>query len=113
MLHINLHKSIPIFTLTKEGLLERFYAFAVQNDIDIPKHSDFSNRFYLSGENTEEIRRFFSSTMVRFFESNSYYHVESDGEGLLIFNKERVASIKEIKQLLDFGIRLEAQILKE
>jgi len=113
MLHINLSKDIPSFTLTKEGLLERFFALAGQKDIDIPNQSDFSSRFYLSGDKTKEIQNFFDNKLVRFFESNSYYHVESNGNGLLIFNKERVASIKEIKQLLDFGIRLETQILQK
>ena len=42
----------------------------------------------------------------RFFESNPYYHIESNKEGILICNKERIASIKEIKGLLDFGVRL-------
>ena len=113
MLHINLSKDIPSFTLTKEGMLERFFALAGQKDIDIPNQSDFSSRFYLSGDKTKEIQNFFDNKLVRFFESNSYYHVESNGNGLLIFNKERVASIKEIKQLLDFGIRLETQMLQK
>ena len=33
-------------------------------------------------------------------------------DGLLIFSKERIASIKEIKALLDFGVRLNAIINK-
>ena len=112
MLHIKLPKKTPRFTLIKEGLLERFYALAGQRDINIPNQKEFSNRFYLSGENSLEIQAFFTENLVRFFESNPYYHVESNGDALLVFNKERIASIKEIKQLLDFGSRLEAKILE-
>ena len=106
MLYIKVSKKIPAFTLDKEGLMERFYALAGYEDIDFDSHADFSNRFYLKGENPEEIRAFFTNELIRFFESNPYYHVESNKEGVLICNKERIASIKEIKGLLDFGIRL-------
>jgi hypothetical protein len=45
-----------------------------------------------------------------FFESNPYYHIESNGNALLIIGKERLASIKEIKALFDFGKRLKSTI---
>ena len=106
MLFIKTSKIIPVFTLNKEGLLERLYALAGYEDIDFKSHKDFSNRFYLRGESPKEIKDFFTNELVRFFESNAYYHVESNKEGVLICNKERIASIKEIKALLDFGIRL-------
>ena len=106
MLYFKVSKKIPAFTLDKEGLMERLYALAGYEDIDFDSHIDFSNRFYLRGENPEEIKAFFTSELVRFFESNPYYHIESNKEGILICNKERIASIKEIKGLLDFGVRL-------
>lgn len=111
MLYISLSDKTPEFVLYKEGFLERLYALTGQKDIDFPEYEDFSNRFYLSGENPSQIRQFFTENIIRFFESNPYYHVESNGSGLLIFAKERVASVKEIKQLLDFGVRLEAKML--
>ena len=55
---------------------------------------------------------FFTDDLIRFFESNPYYHVESDKKGILIYNKERVASIKEVKALIDFGVRLNQLINK-
>ncbi|MGA1225833.1 MAG: SulP family inorganic anion transporter [Tamlana sp.] len=110
MLHIDLHYAIPEFTLDREGFLEKVYALAGFKDIPIENHSDFSNRFYLLGENEAAIASFFNDNVTRFFESNPYYHVESNGNALLIFGKERLASIKEIKTLLDFGKRLKQVI---
>ncbi len=112
MMYINTSSDIPEFALTKEGLLERLYALAGQKDINIPEFDDFSDRFYLIGDNPKKIRAFFTEKIVRFFESNPYYHVESNGSGLLVFSKERVAGVKEIKQMLDFGLRLQTQISK-
>ncbi|AUP79491.1 SulP family inorganic anion transporter [Flavivirga eckloniae] len=106
MLHIKLNQAIPEFTLDREGFLEKVYSFAGFKDIPIQNHSDFSKRFYLLGDNEEAITAFFDDDLVHFFESNPYYHIESNGESLLIFGKERLASIKEIKALFDFGKRL-------
>ncbi len=106
MLHITLTDSIPEFTLDREGFLERVYAFAGFKDIPIQNHSDFSRRFYLLGDNEEAISNFFTNDLVHFFESNPYYHVESNGNALLVFGKERIASVREIKALFDFGKRL-------
>ncbi|MBT8266127.1 MAG: SulP family inorganic anion transporter [Bacteroidia bacterium] len=106
MMHIALDDVIPQFTLDREGLLERFYSFAGFKDIPIIDHPDFSNRFYLLGDDELAIRNFFRTELVHFFESNPYYHVESNGSSLLLFGRERLASLKEIKALLDFGNRL-------
>ena len=110
MLYIKLTDVIPEFTLDREGFLEKVYAFAGFKDIPIQDHEDFSNRFYLLGEDEQSIKQFFSDDITHFFESNPYYHVESNGEALLVFNKERLSSIKEIKALYDFGKRLKQVI---
>jgi carbonic anhydrase len=112
MLYIKTSSSVPVFKLDREGLLERLYALAGYRDIDIENHVDFSKRFYLRGENEHDIRAFFTDELVLFFESNAYYHIESSKDGVLVFSKERIASIKEIKALLDFGFRLNAIINK-
>ncbi|WP_375238451.1 SulP family inorganic anion transporter [Aurantibacter sp.] len=111
MFYLDLYKNIPEFTLDKEGFLEKAYAFAGYTDINVDKHPDFSKRFYLLGKNSQQIKQFFSNELVHFFESNPYYHVESNGKSLLIFSKERVASLKEIKALLYFGKQLRDLIL--
>ncbi len=110
MLHIKLDKNIPEFTLDREGFLEKVYAFAGFKDIPIKNHTDFSYRFYLLGEDTQAIQQFFTDQITHFFESNPYYHIESNGKDLLVFQRERLASIKEIKALYDFGKRLKQVI---
>jgi MFS superfamily sulfate permease-like transporter len=111
MLHIKLNSVIPGFTLDQEGFLEKVSAFAGFKDIPIENHSDFSKRFYLRGEDSVAIQSFFTDNLVLFFESNPYYHVESNGTSVLVYSKERVAGIKEIKNLHDFGKRLQTELL--
>lgn len=108
MLYIDLEKKTPNFTLDKEGIFEYLYHFAGFHDIAIENHPDFSKRFYLQGNDKEGIKKFFSDDLVLFFESNKYYHIEGNSNGLLIMGRERLAGVKEIKALADYGIRLKA-----
>lgn len=107
MLFINLKKELPKFTLDKEGIFEYIYHFTGFKDITIVGHPDFSKRFYLSGKDQEKIKELFTDDLILFFESNPYYHIESSKHGLLIIGSERLAGVKEIKALADFGIRLQ------
>ncbi|MBU2995863.1 SulP family inorganic anion transporter [Cellulophaga baltica] len=104
--HIKLDHKIPVFTLDKEGLLEMIYSLAGFKDITINNHPDFSKRFYLSGENEEEIKSIFTDELILFLESNPYYHIESNGCSIMIFKKERLLSVKEIKAMIYFGEQL-------
>ncbi|MFD2567435.1 SulP family inorganic anion transporter [Pseudotenacibaculum haliotis] len=106
MLYIELDTLIPEFTLDREGIFEYIIHFAGFKDINMEAHPDFSKRFYLSGKNEEKIREFFNDELILFFESNKYYHIESNERGLLIIGNERLAGVKEIKAMADFGIRL-------
>ncbi|SDR73501.1 Sulfate permease, MFS superfamily [Formosa sp. Hel1_31_208] len=110
MLHIKLNAFIPVFSLDRESLIDKVYAIAGFSDINFDKHQDFSKRFHLVGENIDDIKTFFNDELIHFFESNPYYHIESNGNSLLIFSRQRLASTKEIKALLDFGKRLKSVI---
>lgn len=111
MVTIDLPYCIPKFTIDKEGFLEKLYTIAGYQDINIPGYADFSKRFYLVGEDREAILEFFSRELISFLECNPYYHIESKGNQLLLFNKERLATIKEIKVLLDYAKRLQKVII--
>ncbi|MET7028711.1 SulP family inorganic anion transporter [Sediminicola luteus] len=106
IVHVHLQKPIPIFSLDREGLLHFVYHLAGFKDIDIENHSDFNKRFYLSGEDVPELENLFSDELILFFESNPYYHVESNGTTLLIQKKERLLSVQEIKAMIYFAQQL-------
>ncbi|WP_028870532.1 SulP family inorganic anion transporter [Psychroserpens burtonensis] len=112
MLHIDLNETIPVFSLDRETIIDKVYAIAGFKDINFDDHQDFSKRFHLVGEHIEAIKTFFTNELIHFFESNPYYHIESNGNSLLIFSTQRLASTKEIKALLDFGKRLKDVIPK-
>tara|TARA_R110002072_G_scaffold22582_19_gene79141 strand:+ start:2828 stop:5077 length:2250 start_codon:yes stop_codon:yes gene_type:complete len=104
---IKLPFSIAKFILEKEGIIDKIFdrvmAFSGYKDIDFKLYTDFSNRFLLKGENEQEVRNFFSSEMIEFFENSDTYHIECNGEALLIFNKIRLAKSEEIINLIKFS----------
>ena len=106
ILHIKVTRPIPVFTLDKEGLLDFIYGMAGLKDIHLENHPDFNKRFFLSGEDQDEIQNLFTDELILFLESNPYYHIETNGDSILIMKKERLLSVKEIKAMLYFGKQL-------
>lgn len=107
---LKLNRNIPIFTMEKEGVLEKMFdrvmAFTGYKDIDFKMYPDFSKKFLLLGNNEKEIRSFFTKPVIRFFENHHIYHVESNGEALLVFDKIKLARTDETIAFIDFGKEL-------
>ena len=107
---LKLNKKIPVFTMEKEGVLgkifDRVMAFTGYKDIDFEMYPDFSNKFLLMGDNESEIRSFFTDDIIRFFENNHIYHLESNGEALIIFDKIKLARTDETTAFIKYGREL-------
>lgn len=107
---IKLNKKIPVFTMEKEGVFERIFdrviALTGYKDIDFDIYPDFSRKFLLMGNNESEIRSFFTDEIIRFFENHHIYHLESNGEALLIFNKIKLARTDETLAFINYGKEL-------
>ncbi|MEL0226390.1 MAG: hypothetical protein VW912_06950, partial [Flavobacteriaceae bacterium] len=103
---LKLNKQIPVFTMEKEGLFEKIFdrvmAFTGFKDIDFEMYPDFSKRFLITGRDEAEIRAFFTDELIRFFESRQIYHIESNGEALILFNKIKLARTDETMALIDY-----------
>lgn len=107
---LKLNKKIPVFTIEKEGVFERIFdrvmAFTGYKDIDFKMYPDFSKKFLLMGNSEAEIRSFFTDEIIRFFENHHIFHLESNGEALLIFNKIKLARTDETLVFIDYGKKL-------
>jgi MFS superfamily sulfate permease-like transporter len=107
---IKLNRKIPVFTLDKEGVLEKIFdrvmAFTGYKDIDFEMYPDFSKKFLLMGNNESEVRSFFTDEVIRFFENKQIFHLESNGESLLIFDKIKLARTDETITFIDYGREL-------
>ena len=107
---LKLDKKLPIFTMEKEGVLgkifDRVMAFTGYKDIDFEMYPDFSKKFLLMGENESEIRSFFTEKIIHFFENHQIYHLESNGESIVIFDKIKLARTDETIAFINYGKEL-------
>lgn len=114
---LKLNKKIPVFTMEKERVLEKIFdrvmAFTGYKDIDFKMYPDFSKKFLLMGNDESEIRSFFTDKIIRFFENNQIYHLESNGEALIIFDKIKLARTDETIAFIDYGEHLAKLIDKK
>ncbi len=100
--------SMPSFTIQKEGLFDKIFSrvkvFSGANkDINFTKHSGFSAKFILSGEDENAIRDFFNEDLINFLEKNKIHHIESNGEALMIFKYLHIAHTDEVQSMLSFS----------
>ena len=111
---LKLNKKIPVFTMEKEGVFEKIFdrvmAYTGYKDIDFEKYPDFSKKFLIMGNKEAEIRSFFTNEIIRFFESHQIYHLESNGEALVIFDKIKLARTDETIAFIDYAKELAAII---
>ncbi len=110
---ISLNDIIPQFVLDKEYLLTNLHEALGYKHINFKKYPDFSKRFFLSGNNRKEIKEWFTAELIFFFESHSYFYVESKQDKILIKGKNRLSSIEEIKKMLAFGMELKQLLNKK
>ena len=103
---LKLNKPIPVFTMEKEGLFEKIFdrvmALTGYKDIDFEMYPDFSKRFLITGKEETEIRSFFTDELIRFFENHQIYHIESNGEAIIIFDKIKLARTDETLALIEY-----------
>ena len=81
-------------------------AFTGYKDVDFEMYPDFSKKFVLMGNSESEIRSFFTDDIIRFFEHHHIYHLESNGEALLIFDKIKLARTDETLEFINYGKEL-------
>ena len=112
---LKLNKEIPVFTMEKEGVFEKIFdrvmAYAGYEDIDFKMYPNFSEKFLITGSKESKIQAFFTSDIISFFENHQIYHLESNGEALIIFDKIKLARTDETMAFIDYGNEL-AKLLK-
>ncbi|MBT8236105.1 MAG: SulP family inorganic anion transporter [Bacteroidia bacterium] len=112
LMYITLERSLPIFTLDREGLLSFLYTGAGFREVIIPNHDYFNRRFHLSGQDREAVLLIFTDELILFLESHPFYHVESNGNAIMILKKERLLGVNEIRAMIYFGLELRALLQK-
>ena len=110
VMFLKINKNIPVFAMEKEGIIEKIFdrviAFTGHKDIDFEMYPDFSKKFLVTGNDESKIRAFFTDSLISFFENTQIYHLESNGEGLIIFDKIKLARTDETIALINYSKQL-------
>jgi len=108
---VRLPSRIPEFIIDKEGFFDKIFSRVrvlkgASKDINFKKNPVFSSKFILSGEDEASIRKFFTDELLQFLAENEVYHIESNGEALMIFKYIHIARTDEVQNMLRFAHNL-------
>lgn len=109
---VKLPVDIPDFILDREFLFDRLKDILEHTDIDFEEHPEFSNNFVLQSSDEDELRKVFGPDVIQFFNEHEVYHIECVENKLVIFRKRRLASVSEIKDMINYTHDLCAALLK-
>ena len=114
---IYLPSSIPKFVMEQEGMFDKVFTrvlpFSPHQDINLPEYPKFSAKFVLQADDRRAIEAFLTPELINFLENEEIYHIESNGEALLVFRSLRVARSVDIEQMVNFSEQFVDLILKQ
>ncbi|MGB0254748.1 MAG: SulP family inorganic anion transporter [Flavobacteriaceae bacterium] len=110
LLRVRLTSPVPVFSFDREMLLEKLSHLAGFHDIDFPEHPDFSDDFYVRGNDPKKIRAFFTPELISFFSAYGFYHIMCNGSELIVRQFLRPASPAEASAMIAFGLALKEKI---
>ena len=103
---IKTEHAIPVFIIEKDFIFSGLGDQTSYDEVNFEMYPDFSNRFFLSGVDSVELKNLFDAELVFFFESHAYFRIESSEGKILIKGKSRLLSLQEIKSLISFAKEL-------
>jgi MFS superfamily sulfate permease-like transporter len=93
---------VPDFFLQTEGFEKKLWSTENSADINFPEFPVFSYYYYLSGEDEEEIRKFFSPPLIQFFEQHKGYNLCISEGAFLVYKRPDLLSVEEIENLYTY-----------
>ncbi|ABG60803.1 SulP family inorganic anion transporter [Cytophaga hutchinsonii] len=94
--------NIPEFILEPDGFTDDFKDNSDFKDIDFTQHAVFSYYYLLKGPNQNAISDFFTASLIRFFEKNKGFRLESKHNMIFVYKKARRIKPENLTMLIDF-----------
>jgi MFS superfamily sulfate permease-like transporter len=107
---VRLEVSIPEFIVEKEGLFSRLFdrvkAISGFQDSGLKLFTKISDTFLIMGHEEDDLREFFSPSLLEFLEKSEVQHIESNGEALMIFKYLHIAPADDVSEMVTFSKEL-------
>lgn len=94
--------TIPEFILEPDGFTDDYKDDSAFKDIDFSEHSVFSYYYLLKGPDESAISDFFTNSLIRFFEKNKGFRLESKRNMIFVYKKARRIKPENLNMLIDF-----------
>lgn len=94
---------IPAFILQMEGFEKKLLDIENCVDINFTEFPVFSYYYFLTGENEKEIRSFFTSEVIDFFEKSRGYNLSVSSNQLLLYKKTNLLTTEELSRMILFA----------
>lgn len=101
---VHLPWELPEFVIEREEFYDRLMEYVGHEDIDFKYFTKLSHMFVVKGY--DGIDTYFTPKQIKFFETHDIYHLESNGEALLIFRRFRLERTKGIMAMHQFSKEL-------
>lgn len=101
---------LPRFTLEREEFYDKLMEYVGHEEVDFKFFTKLSKKFVVKGYNKEEIERCFTKERIEFFENHDVYHLESNGDALLLFRRFRLERPSGIEAMNQFSKELLAEL---
>jgi hypothetical protein len=92
---------LPPFRLSPERAIEKIATMLGARDIDFSSHPGFSRSYFLVAQNETAARNLFDSAVLDYFDRNPGFHVEGNGDTLVIYRFDRTVAINELQKFFD------------
>jgi hypothetical protein len=105
--------ALPAFSVRPEHVLHRVGGAFGYQDIDFPDRPEFSRRCLLRGADEAAVRAAFPEAATAFFEGETRWCADGEGEELLLWRGGRLATPAELPGVLAAGMELLGRLRPE
>ncbi|TNE46476.1 MAG: SulP family inorganic anion transporter [Deltaproteobacteria bacterium] len=101
-----LPKPLPEFIVERREFFDNLMELVRHDDLDYQYFTKFSKRFVVKGKSLKALEDFFTPNLINFFETHDIYHLECNGEALLLFRNFRLERPNGIVSMNQFSREL-------
>ncbi len=98
--------ALPEFFMQPENYMHKLKGLLGFEDIDFEEHPEFSNQYYLKGEDEEWIRDTFDKNMIRFFTVEKNWCLEGVGYYMVFYRRNMLLSTQSIERFYKKGLEV-------
>lgn len=94
---------LPIFYLRPETWMDRLSKYLGWDDIDFVQFPEFSQKYYLTGEEEDLVRKLFHDNVLHYFTMKDGWHMEGIGFFLILYKEGKLLDADGVRILHEIG----------